>query len=202
MDGPSPARLPSQPWTGARVGKGVATATGGQLIDRVDRDPHAGRQRVRPVDDEILTEWTLDDPQVALERWREGTGRYGLADIDDIAEMRRCALLLCEGLKYCLFETPILEDDDDVIETVGNTLAAALASSKDRYWDETVARLIRLALAVARRFGVQPEELGGNGELDPLFADPYGRMRMAMSVAPGPWSCDLAVWFADQRPEM
>ena len=91
----------------------------------------------------------------------------------------------------------MLDDDDEIVETVGNTLTAAFHGADDHEWDDEDCKIVRLALGVARRFGIQPEELGGNGELDVLFEDSFNRMCMAMSIAPTRWSTDLSIWFAD-----
>jgi hypothetical protein len=114
--------------------------------------------------------------------------------------MRESALLLCEGLKHCLIGTPPI-DDDEIVDTTGNVLTAALHGAPADEWDEDLSRALRLALAVARRFGIQSEELGGNGELDLLFDDISNRMRMAMSLAPNRWSCDMSVWFTELPEE-
>jgi hypothetical protein len=74
-------------------------------------------------------------------------------------------------------------------------LVAALRATSSSGLDPDLCAVLRLSLAVARRFGVQPEELGGNGELDPLFEDIDSRMKYAMALAPTRWSCNMAVWF-------
>ena len=178
-----------------RVGTGVMGAIGEQVVHSAATSTHAGHQRVPPLDEDIITEWSVGDPSVALERWRRGTALFDSADVDDIDEMRTSARMMCDALKLCLIGDPILDDDDQIVETVGNTLTAAFHAAHEYEWDDEDERIVRLALAVARRFGVQPEELGGNGELDVLFDDAYNRMRMAMSIAPDRWSTNLSTWF-------
>lgn len=182
--------------TVSRVGTGVVAATAGQ-VTAAGGGAAAAKHRVAPLDRDILAEWAVEDPDQALARWREGTTRFHSAEVDHTDDMRASARLMCELLAHCLVGDPILEDDDEIVETIGNTLTASFNGVGEEAWGDEDQRVVRLALAVARRFGIQPEELGGNGELDRLFDDPANRMRMAMSVAPHRWSCDLSVWFAD-----
>lgn len=185
--------------TVSRAGRAAAAATAGQLktgLGSVDR--HHGR--LAPRDAEIVAEWAFDDPGQDLARWREGLTRFADADVTDTAEMRISAYLMCDVLKHCVIGDPILDDDNEIVETTGNVLAALLHGTAVDDWQEDDDKVVRLALAVARRFGVQPEELGGNGELDALFYDSLNRMRMAMSLAQSKWSCDMSEWFADAEP--
>lgn len=181
-----------------RVGKGVMSTTAAQVVGQAT---HSNHQRVAPLVEDILAEWTFDDSGLAVDRWREGTSRFHAADLSEENEMFAGALMMCEVLKHCLSGDPILDDDDHVIETTGNTLTAVLHAADDESWGDEHEKIVRLALAVARRFGVQPESLGGNGELEQLFEHAQDRMRMAMSIAPSRWSCDLSVWFTDANPE-
>jgi hypothetical protein len=182
--------------TVSRAGRGVAVATAGVLRSTGAGSVDRQHGRLAPRDAEIVAEWVFDDPGQDLTRWREGLARFAEADRSDTAELRASAYLMCDVLKSCVIGDPIVEDDNQIIETVGNVLAALLHGAADD-WQEDDEKVVRLALAVARRFGVQPEELGGNGELDALFYDSLDRMRMAMSIAQSKWSCDLSAWFAD-----
>jgi Protein of unknown function (DUF2510) len=182
--------------TVSRAGAGVMSAIGGQIAHGTATS-HADHHRVAPFDEDIFAEWSGNDPSAAMEHWSEGTSRFDSADVHDAAEMRASALLMCDALRLCLVGDPVLDNDDEIVETVGNTLTAALHGADDHDWDDEDEKIVRLALAVARRFGIQPEELGGNGELDLLFDDSFNRMCMAMSIAPTRWSTDLSVWFAD-----
>jgi hypothetical protein len=178
------------------VGRGVTAASASQIVEAAAREPRA--DVLGPTDQDIISEWTLGDPEVALLRWREGCAVFDAAG-EDPKELRASALLMCELLKHCLIGKPIVDDDDAIIDTAGDTLVGALNGASEGDWNDEDQRIVRLALAVARRFGVQSEELGGNGELGPIFEDIHDRMRMAMSVAPSKWSCDLSTWFADPR---
>ena len=51
---------------------------------------------------------------------------------------------------------PTLDDDDEIVETIGNTFAAALRAADDDEWGDD-KRGTRLAHAV-HAFGAQPEE--------------------------------------------
>jgi hypothetical protein len=188
------ATRPRRTLSGA--GSGVmAAAAGGRLADASRRAAESDPGLLRPSDEDIASEWPMNDPREALPRWSEGKARLAAADQSDIEALSASARLLCEALKHCLVGRPVL-NDDDIVDTAGMVLFAVVTVPDDRSWGGENERMARLALGVARRLGVQPEELGGNGELSPLFADSRNRMRMAMSVAPGPWSCDLSRWFA------
>ena len=150
-----------------------------------------------PTDETIAADWHVDDPHADLERWRKGVSRFVDAQADDATAMRECALLMCAGLRHCLIGPPRIEDDDQIVMTVGDVLVAALRATSSTGLDAELSAVIRLALAVARRFGVQPEELGGNGELDLFFDEVDSRMKFAMALASTRWSCDMATWFAD-----
>ena len=183
-----------------RMGAAVLSTTGGQLDSALARRAAGAPTGVS--DRDILNQWTLDDAGVALSRWREGMARFDQLDETaadgeaDVERLRDVARLLCVGLKHCLLGEPTL-DDDQVVETTGDVLALVLEPSDAEDWTSEDQQMLRLALGVARRWGVQPEALEGNGELDHHFQDPYHRMRMAMAVATGPWSCDLAAWFKE-----
>lgn len=179
-----------------RATTGAANAAAGQVADSA-RASLDRISRVAPTDQEIIAEWRLLTAEDDLRMWQQGQSRFAAAEISDAAEMRASAFLLCEGLKHCLVGTPPFENDDTVVETIGNVLASALLGASSGEWDEELARPLRLGLAVARRFGVQPEELGGNGELDNLFEPADNRMRMAMALSPNRWSCDMSLWFAE-----
>ena len=182
-----------------RVGTGVIGAIGAQVVHSAATS-NTEHHRVAPLDEDIFAEWPVYDRSVARDRWRQGAERFESADVDDMDEMRSSALLMCDALKLCLIGDPILDDDDQIVETVGNTLTAAFYAAHESEWDQEVERIVRLALAVARRFGVQPEELGGNGELDVLFDEVNNRMRMAMSIATDRWSASLSAWFRERHP--
>lgn len=182
--------------TVARVTSGVASTSAGRILDAA-RESHARHTVVPPTIESIAAEWEDDDLGADLERWRQGVDKFAEADAHDPSAMRECALLMCAGLKHCLTGPPPIDDDDQIVETAGDVLVAGLRATSGFGLDADLSAALRLALAIARRFGVQPEALGGNGELDLLFEDSDSRMKFAMALAPTPWSCDIAPWFAD-----
>lgn len=187
---------PRKTVTGAS--QGIVGATGSQLKAYAESTPTAaGGTTVKPFRTiaEIAREWAFDDRDQALARWRLGVARFAETDGEDINEAREIAVLLSDGIKYCTNRESILPDDDLIVQTTGNVLAAILSAREPSMWDEQERRILRLALAVSLVVGIQPEELGGNGELEVLFNDVTSRMRMAMAVSRVGWSCDLAAWF-------
>ena len=170
----------------------AASATASQLANHRPRTAPSGK-----TDEEILSEWPLGDLDVTLARWREGMHLFLHADPADTGSLRSSAGLMSHALAHCIVGVPVLHEND-VVETVGSTLSAELEGVDDGDWSVDDERRVRLALAVARRYGIQPEELGGNGELDLLFSTTRNRMRMAMAVCRTGWSCDLALWFKAQ----
>lgn len=178
--------------TVTRAGQGAAAAGGAQIAAAL-----AGRnvERVAPREEDIAAGWPPVDVELARARWQEGSAAFAAASDDDAAAMRSAAHLLADPLRVSLLGDPLL-DDDAMVELAGNALAAIMCVP-DAEWADVDNAVVRLALALVRRYGVQPEDLGGNGELDLLFEDDHSRMRMAMAMAPTRWSCDLAPWFAD-----
>jgi hypothetical protein len=152
--------------------------------------------QVRPTDRDILAEWADVDPSTAVDALDEGLALFGVTDPDDRSGLRTCAALIGCGLSQCLVGPPLVPDDDVIVRAAGTVLTASLLGSGRETWTDADERHVRLALAIARRFGVQADELGGTDELGELFEDPHDRMIMAMAVAPDGWSCDLRTWFA------
>jgi len=182
--------------TVARVGSSVASTGVGQLLDAA-RSSHARSAAVSPTIESIASEWDFDDVEGDLQRWSSGVAMFADANADDVATMRNSAILMSAGLKHCLVGDPAIEEDDRIVDTVGDVLVASLRATSPDGLDDEMSAVLRLALAVARRFGVQPEDIGGNGELDVLFQDASSRMIFAMALAPTKWSCDMGAWFND-----
>ena len=182
----------------AGVTRGVAVATAGQLQDHA-RAALTRQTRVAPLDEAIAAEWATGPVEQDIGVWRAGLTAFDAADVDDAVAMRASAFQMCAGLQHCVVGPPPI-GEDDIFTTAGNVLSAGLRSAdgmERAKWDGELDTVIRLALCVIRRLGVQPADVGGNGEMDLLFENEGDRMRMAMAMAPGRWSCDLARWFAD-----
>jgi hypothetical protein len=171
-----------------RAGQGAAGASASQVRAAVE-NAAAGDRRMYS-DGQIVAEWSLSD---AAEQWARGVTRFENAA--DGREARDAAELLCIGLASCLTEAPVISDDELAVDAAGNVLAIVLGEQDPSLWDDDERRMLRVALAVARRTGTQPEALGGNGELDLLFDDAPARMRAALAVSTTGWPCDLARWF-------
>jgi hypothetical protein len=157
-----------------------------------------------PTVEDILAEWRAGSAAEDLARWREGMARYDAAPIENRAEMRASAELMCAALAHYLRGNNILagspDTDGQVPQTIWNVLVASLLGNDQTTWDAEVERHVRLALAAARRAGLQPEALGGRGTLAKIFDDTGNQMLMVAALwrlsTSGPKSFTLADWFA------
>jgi Protein of unknown function (DUF2510) len=159
--------------------------------------------------DRILAEWTPASPEADLARWREGMARYDDAAVENRAEMRASAELMCAALTHYLRGTDITAGmpgtSGELVQTIWNVMVASLLGNDQTTWDEQVERHMRLALAAARHAGLQPESLGGRGTFNDMFDDKGNQMLMLaalweMSVS-GPKAFTLADWFASAPEE-
>jgi hypothetical protein len=113
--------------------------------------------------------------------------------------MRTGAAMVSSAIAHSVAHEPQI-DAGEVVDALASTLGVTLLGNDASMWTDADERSLRLALAVARRYGVQPVALGGNGELDEFFEDAQDRMTMAMAVCRDDWSYSLAYWFtADAR---
>lgn len=160
----------------------------------------AGKGRTAPMsptDTEILAEWPAPDPATDHAAWHEGLRRFESGTLDDTVGMRETARLMGEGLKHALIDPNALNGlPDRIVETVANLLTAAIQGNDQTTWGADDERHARLALAVTRRFGLQSADLGGDGTLEPLFADKGERMLMMAALSATPWDFNLRAWFA------
>ena len=62
------------------------------------RATRPARPAGRPTVEQILAEWTPGPPAADLARWREGMARYDAAPVENRAEMRASAELMCAAL--------------------------------------------------------------------------------------------------------
>jgi hypothetical protein len=156
-----------------------------------------------PTAEEILAEWEAGSGAADLARWREGMARYNAAPIENRAEMRASAEMMCAALTHYLRGSNILagspDTDGQLPQTIWNVLVASLIGNDQTTWDAEVERHVRLALAATRRAGLQPETLGGRGTLAKIFDDKGNQMLMVASLwrlsTSGPKSFSLADWF-------
>lgn len=179
------------------AGKAVAVETGGQVRRAGDNAARRSAARATsPTQAEILDEWAKAEEAQDLVSWREGLVRFEAAALDDHQEMRACARLMCQGLKYAPVDPHVLEGfAERTAKTTANVLIAALNGNDQTTWCADDERHVRLALLVARESGIQPRDLGGNGELEALFEDKGNRMLMTASLSPTPWDFSLSTWF-------
>lgn len=162
-----------------------------------------------PTVEQILAEWNPGPPAADLARWREGMARYDAAAIQNRAEMRASAELICAALAHYLRGSNILAGSPDMtgdlIQTVWNVLVASLIGNDQATWDAQVERHVRLALAATRHAGFQPASLGGRGAIDKIFDDQGNQMLMVAALwglsASGPRSFTLRDWFASAPEE-
>jgi len=162
-----------------------------------------------PTVEEILAEWRAGSAAEDLARWREGMARYDAAPLANKAEMRASAEMMCAALPHYLRGSNILavspDTEGQLAQTVWNVLVASLLGNDQTTWDAEVERHVRLALAAARRAGLQPEALGGRGTLAKIFDDKGNQMLMEAALwylsTSGPKSFSLADWFAAAPPE-
>jgi Protein of unknown function (DUF2510) len=162
-----------------------------------------------PTVEQILAEWNPGAPAADLTRWREGMARYDAAPIENRAEMRASAELMCNALAHYLRGSNILARSPDMtgelIQTIWNVLVASLIGNNQATWDAQVERHVRLALAVTCHAGLQPASLGGRGTIDKIFDDQGNQMLMLAALwglsASGPRSFTLRDWFTSAAEE-
>ena len=162
-----------------------------------------------PTVEEILAEWSAGSAGADLARWREGMARYDAAPVENKAEMRASAEMMCAALPHYLRGSNILagspNTEGQLAQTIWNVLVASLLGNDQTTWNAEVERHVRLALAAARRAGLQPEALGGRGTLAKIFDDKGNQMLMEAALwclsTSGSKSFSLADWFAAAPPE-
>jgi hypothetical protein len=153
---------------------------------------------------QILAEWSPAAPEADLARWREGMTRYDDAPLENRAEMRASAELMCSALPHYLRGTDITAStrgtSGELVQTIWNVLVASLLGNDKSTWDAQVERHMRLALAAARHAGLQPESLGGRGTFNQIFDDKGNQMLMLAALwelsTSGPKAFTLQDWFA------
>jgi hypothetical protein len=158
---------------------------------------------------QILAEWSPAAPEADLARWREGMTRYDNAPIENRAEMRASAELMCAALPHYLRGTDITAGtqgtSSELVQTIWNVLVASLLGNNQTTWDAQVERHMRLALAAARHAGLQPETLGGRGTFNQIFDDKGNQMLMLAALwgvsTSGPKAFTLQDWFASAPEE-
>ncbi len=157
-----------------------------------------------PTVDEILAEWEVGSVAMALAKWREGMARYDAAPLENRAELRASAEMMCAALAHYLQGSNIFagspETEGQLPQTIWNVLVASLLGNDQTTWDAEVERHVRLALAATRQANLQPETLGGRGALAKIFDDRGNQMLMVAALwrlsISGPKSFSLADWFA------
>lgn len=142
----------------------------------------------------IAEEWPTLDPLEVPAVLQYAALQFAAADWDDRVAMRVVAAGLCGSIAHCLLGAAAVHDDS-IVEATSFSLNATLRDNDWDTWTDADDRHLRLALAVARRYGVQPVELGGNGELEDFFGEPRTRMLMAMAISRNGWCADLFQWF-------
>jgi len=158
---------------------------------------------------QILAEWSPAAPEADLARWREGMTRYDDAPIENRAEMRASAELMCSALPHYLGGADITAGTQgtsgELVQTIWNVLVASLLGNDQTTWDAQVERHMRLALAAARHAGLQPESLGGRGTFNQIFDDQGNQMLMLAALwevsTSGPKAFTLQDWFASAPEE-
>lgn len=188
--------------TAAAMSQAAAREAANRAVASASASLAAGpRRQMAPTADDIVAEWQPFDPDRDLPAWEEGRRRMELADLDDQVEMRACAALLCQGLKYAMSDPADVERLGELlIDTVALVLTAAVRGNDATSWGPEDERHARLALAVSRRFGLQSQDLGGDGTLDALFDEKGERMLMMAALSSEPWDFNLREWFAIDIP--
>jgi hypothetical protein len=194
-------------WDGTDWTENVRASGGQEAVSRLRPDPHPSRPAqadpVGPTVAQVLAEWDSGSPAADLARWREGMARYDAASLENRAEMRASAELMCAALTNYLRGNDIFAGSPDtagaLAQTIWNVLVASLLGNDQSTWDAQVERHVRLALAAARHAGLQPESLGGRGTLDRIFEDRGNQMLMQAALwdlsRSGPKSFTLRDWF-------
>lgn len=175
----------------------VGTAAPGQVMASV-ASAGARAAKAQPsvwTTSEIAGEWALLDPAATEAALLQGLWLARPTENPDRATMLTAAATVCTAMSHCLTEEPRVSENV-IIEGIAAGLNSTYLGNDWDSWTDADLRHLRLCLAVARRFGVQSEELGGNSELEHFFDEPHERMTMAMSVSRTGWSTDLSAWFA------
>jgi hypothetical protein len=155
-----------------------------------------------PTTAEILAEWQAQSVADDLARWQDGMKKYDAAPVEDFREMRASAELMCAALVHYVRGEPIFggswarDSDEDVGQTIWNVLVASLVGNDARTWGPEPERHVRLALAAAKKAGLQPAEFGGNDALSRIFDDKGNRMLMCSALSRQPMTFHLGGWFA------
>jgi len=195
-------------WDGTDWTERARTSGGQETVSRL-RPPGPQGQRPRqggsvgPAVAQILAEWDSGSPAADLARWREGMTRYDGAPLENRAEMRASAELMCAALTHYLRGNDIFAGSPEMAgglaQTTWNVLVASLLGNDQSTWDAQVERHVRLALAAVRHADLQPESLGGRGVLDKIFDDQGNQMLMQAALwdlsRSGPKSFTLRDWF-------
>jgi Protein of unknown function (DUF2510) len=195
-------------WDGDDWTERVRTSGGQEATSRL-RPPNpqpsrpAQAEPTGPTVTQVLAEWDSGSPAADVARWREGMARYDAAPVENRAEMRASAELMCAALTHYLRGTDIFAGSPDaagsLAQTIWNVLVASLLGNDQSTWDAQVERHVRLALAAARRARLQPESLGGRGTLNRIFEDQGNQMLMQAALwdisRSGPKSFTLRDWF-------
>jgi hypothetical protein len=222
---PEPDALEQPGWyTDPLWGKAQRYWDGTDWTERARADGQERTSRLRPPEPmptpggsagptvtEILAEWDPGSPAADLARWRVGMTRYDTAPIENRAEMRASAELMCAALTHYLQGNNVLAGSPDMTgeltQTIWNVLVASLLGNDQTTWDAEVERHMRLALAATRHAGLQPEALGGRGTFDKIFDDRGNQTLMQAALwdlsRSGPKSFTLRNWFtsaAEERP--
>lgn len=198
-------------WDGTDWTERARTSDGQEAISQL-RPPEpqpSPAARGGPTVAQILSEWTLGSPAEDLARWREGMARYDAAPVENQAEMRASAELMCAALTHYLQGGNILAGSPDIAgeltQTIWNVLVASLIGNDQTTWDAEAERHVRLALAATRHAGLQPEALGGQGTFDKMFDDRGNQMLMQAALwdlsRSGPKPFTLSGWFASAPEE-
>jgi len=159
-----------------------------------------------PTVQEILSEWTLDNVEVATAIWMHGIDRYEATDLEDRGEMILAADEMGLALAWFLSRpsggadgTGLLPDSDIAVIT-WNVLVASLGGDSDELMTSGSDRSLRVAAAVVRELGCQSEELGGSGLMAEVFDDEEScnLIELALGRWPGSESGEpvtLEAWF-------
>lgn len=196
-------------WDGSDWTEMIRTSDGNEAISRLrpslsqpSRAALAGP--AEPTVAQILAEWSPGSAAADLASWREGIARYDAAPLENQAEMRASAELMCAALTHYLQGSDIItgspDMSGDLIQTIWNVLVASLLGNDQTTWDAEAEPHVRLSLAAARHAELQPESLGGQGTIDQIFDDRGNRMLMQAAL----WSLSttssksftLRDWFA------
>jgi hypothetical protein len=73
-----------------------------QLSRAAQHTGESSAHQVGPTVEQVLAEWHPGSRAADLTRWREGTARYDATPIENRAEMRACAELMCAALPHFL----------------------------------------------------------------------------------------------------